>query len=106
MRTAMMMLSESAALVQTAWPSSMPSASVSLMSLLRRRGSASARRKRSALQSLQLSPASVERINTRDFEHGKNLAATARMPREAHHTAGKWHLGIDRQVRIGHALPA
>jgi len=40
----------------------MPSASVSLTSLLRKRGSASARRKRSALQSLQLSPPSVERI--------------------------------------------
>src|SRR5262249_18734254 len=62
MRTAMMMLSGSAELVQTACPSGMPSASVSLTSLLRRRGSASARRKRSALQSLQLSPPSVERV--------------------------------------------
>src|SRR5258708_15681161 len=62
MRTAMRMLSGSAELVQTACPSSMPSASVSLPSLLRRRGSACARRTRSALQSLQLSPPSVERI--------------------------------------------
>src|SRR3984893_14070062 len=42
MRTATMMLSGSAELMQTAWPSSIPSASVSLTSLLRRRGSARA----------------------------------------------------------------
>ena len=62
MRTAMMTPSGSAALVQIAWPSSMPSASVSLTSLERSRGSCSDRRIRWSLQSLQLSPPSVERI--------------------------------------------
>ena len=62
MRTAMMTLSGSAELVQIAWPSSMPSASVSLTSFERSRGSCSDRRTRCALQSLQVSPPSVERI--------------------------------------------
>src|SRR5262249_3871558 len=42
----------------------------------------------------------------RDFEHGKNLAATERVRRKPHHAAGKRHLGVDWHLRIWHALPA
>jgi hypothetical protein len=43
--------------------------------------------------------------HTRDFQHCKNVAGTAGVPREPHHTAGKRHLGVDWQVRIGRWLP-
>ena len=61
MRSATMAASGSAALMVTAWPSSMPSAVVSLTILLLRCGS-SASLIRPALQSCQVSPPSVLRI--------------------------------------------
>ena len=61
MRSARIGESGSAGLIVTAWPSSMPSAVVSLTSLLLRCGR-SASLIRPALQSVQLSPPSVLRI--------------------------------------------
>ena len=105
MRTAMKIRAASEKPMQTAWPSSIPSASVLLTSLLRRRGSASARCKRSALQSLQLSPPSVERITpktskmAKSHRDGEGATRTASRGRKTTSSRGG-------QLRIGHALPA
>ena len=100
MRQAMMTLSGSAALVQMAWPSSIPSASVSLTSLLRSRGSCSQADRSVAAVAPGL--AAVGRAHhAADFEHGVDLVGRAGCARKPHDTAVERHLGVVRQARVG-----
>ncbi len=102
MRTARYTASGSAALITMAWPSSIPSVSVSLRMRLFSCGW-SARRIRSALQSRQLSPPSVECMAPFTSSVAYSSPALAGVGGEAHHPAGEVHPHPLRQGGIGQA---